>query len=246
MAQVASLILVGGTKGGVGKSLATIVFIDWLLFDKGANDVVIVDSDTDNPDVYRVFVGASKEFGYPELKALNLDVEAGWLALANCCETHQNAHVVVNTGGRNIAGLLAHAGPFLDAVEAELPHRVAMLWVTNGQHDSVSMLARYLEERGGDSPIPVHVLCNCVELPDRDFGLYVNSLTAQRVKDTGGRVMVMPTLVKAAADEIDNKNREIRAIVQRDPQNSLGVRIAMARWRSKMWAGFNTLDPLAQ
>ena len=192
MAQTASLILVGGSKGGVGKSLVSVALIDWLLCDKGAN-VVVVDSDDSNPDVHRVYEAASKGPDYPELRALNLDVEAGWIGLADCCEAHPDAHVVVNTGGRNITGLLAHAGLFLDAIATELPHRVVMLWVTNGQRDSVVLLARYLNGRGDDSPIMVHVVCNCAETPERDFSLYLNSQTAQRITRTGGRVMAVPT-----------------------------------------------------
>ena len=242
--QGSSLILVGGSKGGVGKSLVSVALIDWLLCDQRAA-VVVVDSDDSNPDVHRVYETAAKAPGYPELTTLNLDAEAGWILLTECCELHRHADIVVNTGGRNITGLLAHAGPFLDAIATELPHRVVMLWVTNGQRDSVALLARYLNERGDDSPITAHVVCNCAEMPDRDFSLYLNSQTAQRVKDTGGRVMVVPTLAKAAADEIYNRRQEIRAIVRPDGQTTLGVRVAMARWRSRVWAGFNTLNPLA-
>ena len=46
-----SVFYVGGSKGGVGKSLFSFALVDYLL-NREAN-VLLVDTDTDNPDVYK-------------------------------------------------------------------------------------------------------------------------------------------------------------------------------------------------
>jgi MinD superfamily P-loop ATPase len=42
---------VGGSKGGVGKSLFSFALVDYLLNQE--RNVLLVDTDTDNPDVYK-------------------------------------------------------------------------------------------------------------------------------------------------------------------------------------------------
>jgi MinD superfamily P-loop ATPase len=42
---------VGGSKGGVGKSMMTVATLDYLLDRK--QNVVLVECDTSNPDVYK-------------------------------------------------------------------------------------------------------------------------------------------------------------------------------------------------
>ena len=45
-----SVFYVGGSKGGVGKSLFSFALVDYLL-DRNTN-ILLVDTDTDNPDVF--------------------------------------------------------------------------------------------------------------------------------------------------------------------------------------------------
>ncbi len=46
-----NVFYVGGSKGGVGKSLFSFALIDYLL--EKDRKVLLVDTDTDNPDVYK-------------------------------------------------------------------------------------------------------------------------------------------------------------------------------------------------
>ena len=68
---------VGGSKGGVGKSLFSFALVDYLL-ERGQN-VLLVDTDTDNPDVYKAHVSLD----LPNLQCLmnSLDDADGWADL---------------------------------------------------------------------------------------------------------------------------------------------------------------------
>ncbi len=57
--QTSVFYVVGGSKGGVGKSLFPSPLVDYLL-DRNAN-ILLVDTDTDNPDVFK----AHKELALP-------------------------------------------------------------------------------------------------------------------------------------------------------------------------------------
>ena len=72
-----SVFYVGGSKGGVGKSLFSFALVDYLL-DRNAN-VLLVDTDTDNPDVFK----AHKKLALPNLlcRLNSLDDADGWADL---------------------------------------------------------------------------------------------------------------------------------------------------------------------
>jgi cellulose biosynthesis protein BcsQ len=68
---------VGGSKGGVGKSLFSFALVNYLLNQE--RNVLLVDTDTDNPDVYK----AHKSLVLPKLFCLmnSLDDADGWADL---------------------------------------------------------------------------------------------------------------------------------------------------------------------
>jgi cellulose biosynthesis protein BcsQ len=84
---------IGGSKGGVGKSMMAIAALDYLL-ERGTS-VGLVESDTSNPDVWKVY----KDVVPVEL--INLDESDGWVDLVNVCDQHSDRVVVVNTAARN-------------------------------------------------------------------------------------------------------------------------------------------------
>ena len=75
---------VGGSKGGVGKSLFSFALVDYLL-NRNAN-ILLVDTDTDNPDVFK----AHKVLALPNLlcRLNSLDDADGWAELLwTACRT---------------------------------------------------------------------------------------------------------------------------------------------------------------
>jgi len=89
----ANIYWVGGSKGGVGKSMMTVAMLDHLL-ERGSK-VVLVECDTSNPDVWKAYRD------HVETELINLDEADGWIHLVNTCDQHPDAVVVINTAARN-------------------------------------------------------------------------------------------------------------------------------------------------
>lgn len=86
------LIIVGGSKGGVGKSIVSTAVID-LLRQRGEK-LLVIDSDTSNPDVFK------SHHKTLECLTLDLDRKDGWMALLNAAY-NTDATVVINSAARN-------------------------------------------------------------------------------------------------------------------------------------------------
>ena len=71
-----AIFYVGGSKGGVGKSKLTFALIDYLLND--GKQVVLLESDTSNPDVYKAH--HQHENGMLVCKEIDLDISDGWIS----------------------------------------------------------------------------------------------------------------------------------------------------------------------
>ena len=91
-----SVFYVGGSKGGVGKSLFSFALVDYLL-DRNAN-VLLVDTDTDNPDVFK----AHKKLALPNLlcRLNSLDDADGWADLLDTVQNYPDHAVVINAAAR--------------------------------------------------------------------------------------------------------------------------------------------------
>ena len=239
MSDRTSLIVVGGSKGGVGKSLVTMTVVDWLTCSKGER-VLLIDGDDSNPDVLKAY---ARELD-PEPCTMNLDLREGWLALADRCAEHPNAHVVINTGARNLDALLRYSGPVTTAVATDLQRQVVVLWVINAERDSVELLRRYVDAMPTiRAPIRLHVVCNEGEVEGRSFAFYEATTTARLVTDAEGKTILIPTLARRAATLLNTERKSIRMVAEGDLQSPVlfGTRVAMTHWRRLVWERLETL-----
>jgi hypothetical protein len=113
---------VGGSKGGVGKSLVTMASLDHLM-ERGLKPLLI-ECDTSNPDVWKAY----KEEVPSEL--VNLDEADGWIQLVNICDGNRENAVVINTAARN-NNAVSRFGQTLDTTLGELDRKLVSLWVVN-------------------------------------------------------------------------------------------------------------------
>ncbi|MGA7122146.1 MAG: hypothetical protein WBY94_18730 [Polyangiaceae bacterium] len=74
----AGLYWVGGSKGGVGKSMMTRAMLDYLIEQR--SNAVLVECDTSNPNVWK----AHRE--QVEAVLINLDDAYDWIHLVNTCD----------------------------------------------------------------------------------------------------------------------------------------------------------------
>ena len=116
------IYLVGGSKGGVGKSIVTMALIDSL--QSLDETVLLVETDTTNPDVWMCYRDEV------ETATLDLDEADGWIALINRCESQPDHPVIINTAARNNHGVSVH-GVTLDSTLAEL-QRPLVTFSANG------------------------------------------------------------------------------------------------------------------
>ncbi|KAF0136251.1 MAG: MobD, partial [Methylocystaceae bacterium] len=143
-----AIYMVGGSKGGVGKSMVTMALIHFLTARGEA--VVVVDADTSNPDVMQNY---EKEI---QCEGVNLDDADGWIRLVNLCDENADKTVIVNTAARNNQGVGAY-GVTLSGTLDELKRRLVTLWVVNRQRDSLELLQDFLEAIPNST---VHVVKN--------------------------------------------------------------------------------------
>lgn len=139
MSEQGSVTLVGGGKGGVGKSLLAMAVIDHRRAQ--GLPVVLVEAETTNSDVYLTYAPL---LGADAVHSIDLAQGAGgWHAVGDVVEQHPTAHIVVNTPaglattyerfGRQVATLGALTGRF------------TTLWPINRLRDSLQLLARYMD-----------------------------------------------------------------------------------------------------
>lgn len=214
-----NIYLIGGSKGGVGKSMVTMALVD-LLVSMGEN-VLLIESDTGNPDVWKTY----KEEVETEL--IDLDQADGWIELVNLCEGKPDAVVVINTAARNNLGVSAY-GETLNSTLAELKRKLVTLWVINRQRDSLELLKGYMDAIPNAA---VHVVRNGHAGEEKKFELYNTSKLRKDVEDRGGKSVTFPDLADRVSDDLYSKRLSIAKASKELP---IGNRAELLRWRGEV------------
>jgi CobQ/CobB/MinD/ParA nucleotide binding domain len=217
--MVKSIYFIGGSKGGVGKSLAAMATIDYL--QERGETVLLIDSDTSNPDVWKVYREST------ESELVNLDEADGWIGLVNLCESKPESAVVINTAARNNKSVAAY-GQTLNGTLAELRRRLVTLWMINRQRDSLELLKEYMDAM---PDAVVHVVRNAHFGPEEKFELYNGSKLRATVEEHSGKSLTFPDLADRVSDDIYSKRMTIAAALKELP---LGNRAELARWRAEV------------
>jgi hypothetical protein len=213
------IIWVGGSKGGVGKSLLTMALLDYVA-SKG-DKALLIECDTSNPDVYKSY----KDEVPTEL--VNLDERDGWIQLVNVCDGNSDSVIVVNTAARNNHSVTNFSGTLSGGLE-ELQRELVSLWVINRQRDSLELLKEFMEA------IPraaVHVVRNGYFGDEKKFELYNGSRVKEAVESKGGKSITFPELADRVADDLYTKRLSIAAAGKALP---IGNRMELARWRGEV------------
>ena len=213
------IFLIGGSKGGVGKSMVSMAIIDYL--QEQDESVLLIESDTSNPDVW-------KNYGEcVETQLLDLDEADGWIQLVNLCDSKPECIVVINTAARNNQGVSAY-GATLNSTLAELKRDLVTLWVINRQRDSLELLKEYMDA------IPdsiLHVVRNGYFGEEKKFELYNNSKIRTAVESRGGLSLNFPDLADRVSDDIYSKRLSIAKALKELP---IGNRAELARWKTEV------------
>ena len=224
------IYMVGGSKGGVGKSFVTLALVDYL--QRTDINVVLVETDTSNPDVMKAVHAEI------ECASCNLDDVSGWIDFVDFCDTHRDAIVVVNTAARSQAGVEQYGGTLASALD-ELARRLVVLWVINRQRDSLELLLKF----GATFPNAItHVVRNgYFGSPDK-FTLYRDSQLRNAV-EAQGQSLDFPDLADRVADELRSQRLSVGKAAQ---TMHIGERAELLRWRAIYGTMFAKLTAHAQ
>lgn len=214
--QAKTLYIIGGGKGGVGKSMLTMALLDYLLSEAKNERVTLVETDPANPDVYKSYEKV-KSVGH---KLIALDSEQGWINLLNDLPELIKDPVIVNTAAGASAALMQHMPMLFDA-QKELGFDLRMFWPINRQRDSLVLLNEVLNAMPN---IHTTVVRNTYFGGADKFVLFDES----KVKDRVQQVMDLPELNDRVTDQLINKRLPL------DSGNELafGDRIALQRFRA--------------
>jgi MinD-like ATPase involved in chromosome partitioning or flagellar assembly len=213
------IFVVGGSKGGVGKSLVAMALTDFLM--KSGETILLIDSDTSNPDVWRNYKSVAR------CELLNLDKADGWIELINLCDGAPESTVVVNTAARNNSGVSAYGTTLNDTLK-ELKRKLVTLWVINRQRDSLELLKEFIDA------IPnadVHVVRNGFFGVEKQFELYNTSKMKTAVEEKGGKSITFPDLADRVSDDLFSKRLSITEAIKSLP---IGNRAELLRWRGEV------------
>ena len=221
-----NIYLIGGSKGGVGKSMVTMAVVDLLVSIE--ESILLIESDTGNPDVWKTY----KEEVETEL--IDLDQADGWIELVNLCESRPDAVVVINTAARNNLGVSAY-GETLNSTLAELKRKLVTLWVINRQRDSLELLKGYMDAIPNAA---VHVVRNGHAGEEKKFELYNASKLRKDVEDRGGKSVTFPDLADRVSDDLYSKRL---SIVKASKELPIGNRAELLRWRGEVKKALESL-----
>ena len=211
------IFMIGGGKGGVGKSTVSMAMVDALL-EKG-EQVVLVESDDSNPDAYKAMNGIVP------CEICNMDDEAGYIRLGNIIEANSKACIVVNTAARATAGLVQHGGIISDVAQ-ELKRDLIMLWPINRQRDSLELLNNFVDNAQGYTAI--YAVLNTYFGDIKKFERFHTSKLKTRI--TG--FMEFPELNDLVADQmIDNRWALSYAVNASNKALTTAERSALGRYR---------------
>jgi MinD-like ATPase involved in chromosome partitioning or flagellar assembly len=212
-----TIFLVGGGKGGVGKSLMSMALLDFLhITDRRP---FLVETDTSVPDVFKTYGEAVGG------ELVNLDEREGWIDLVNLVEkSSPESTVVINTGARNQTGI-SNFGRTLSKALPELGRKLVVLWMIDRKRESLELLADFREA------IPeaeVHVVRNMYLGTEKKFELYNASKMKSAIEAKGGRSLNLAELADRVTDAMNKHRLTIDRAVS---ELSLGDRMELERWR---------------
>ena len=133
-----NLYYVGGSKGGIGKSIVSMGLLHYLLMkDK---DCMLIETDDSNPDVANIY----QTIIPTEKIALSSDSDT-WSNLLDVLAENTGRHIVINSAARHNTAVKEN-GSLLDMVIADksLDLNLFTLWPLSRHMDCVRLLEEYL------------------------------------------------------------------------------------------------------
>lgn len=187
------IIVVGGGKGGVGKTTISMAVVDTLL--KKDKEIILIESDKENSDAFFALENVV------ESVVCDLSVMDGWQLLGDTIEKNQKKWVVINTSA-GATKQIHEFGHLLSAIATELSIEMIMLWPINRQRDCLELLNKFFEAESASAYKSTYVVKNTYFGEAKKFARFDNS----NIKNKTAGTIEMPELYDMLADKIvDNR-----------------------------------------
>jgi hypothetical protein len=231
-----TIFYVGGSKGGVGKSMVSHALVQFLI-DKYSDQktIYVVETDDSNPDVGRAYKGKIPGAGF----VLDED-ERGWLALSDLLDGSRDTLFVINSAARSNMGIRKNGREFTETLRNGGRYDLVTLWPMNRQKDSVVLLGDFLRYVDYGSVYPV---LNTYFGDAVDFTLYTNYLReSDFLESKVTKTLIFPSLSDMIADIFYSGGQTIPETEGR--LNAL-ARQYFLTWRRKANAMFEEIEEIA-
>lgn len=214
------LVFIGGNKGGVGKSLASMALLDYWLTNEPLKPSFLVETDTSNPDVAKAY-GETVPHYLPQISE-----REGWIDLVNELDGQRNAAVVCNLAAQTNSLWELFGATLLTAL-GEMKRPATCLWLINRQRDSLELLAEFRDLAPG---VQIHVLRNAYFGEERKFELYNGSEIRKEIEAAGGKSLTFPELADRITDQLYTQRLTLAQAA--GASMPLGSRSEVHRWRA--------------
>ena len=221
------LYFIGGSKGGVGKSILSMILADFLTKCKNRK-IILIESDTSNPDVGKTFAHNDDV----EVLSLSLDNADGWIELVNYSEANKK-DIVINSAARSGEAVEKFGGTLIGSLD-ELHRQLISFWVINRQRGSIELLKKYMDVVPGE----LHVVRNTFYGEPQKFELFNGSKTKIEAEKRGATID-LPDLADRVTDDLYSKRLSVAKAMEDMP---LGNRAELKRWRLVAWKMFDDIS----
>lgn len=186
------IIVVGGGKGGVGKSMLSMCLLDMIrerLGEQCKDKLLYIETDDSNADVYKAVMDSIT------CDVINLDTQGGNILMGDAIEKMKPDYVVVNTAARATESIIQHSG-IISSMAHDMKMNLIMAWAMNRQRDGLELLKSFMDKSTGYEA--VYAVKNLYFGDSIKFSRYDNS----KLKDRVTKTLELPELNDMLADRL--------------------------------------------
>jgi hypothetical protein len=219
--MMTNIHLVGGEKGGVGKSLVARLLAQYMI--DNSIEFLGFDSDRSHGALLRFYAGYSSPILIDKYESLDVIVEAA--------AEKPERRILVDLAAQTNEQLMQWMDDSqLLEVAPEIGLNIRYWHVMDSGRDSVDLLKRLLDKHGNR----LHYTLVLNQLRGDDFRILENSGERQRAEGMGASIVSLKRLHEAAMIKIDASSTSFWAAVNKSDGDTSGLRL-LERQRVKAW-----------
>jgi hypothetical protein len=219
--MMTNIHLIGGEKGGVGKSLVARLLAQYMI----DNSIAFLgfDSDRSHGALLRFYASYSSAIFIDKYESLDVIVEAA--------TENPERRILVDLAAQTNEQLMQWMDDSqLLEVAAEIGLNIRYWHVMDSGRDSVDMLKRLLDQHG--DRLQYTLVLNQVR--GDDFRIFESSGEKQRAEGMGASIVTLKRLHEASMSKIDASSSSFWAAVNKSERDGSGLRL-LERQRVKVW-----------